>query len=143
VEQLSDGGNPKKKTGDDYPIRVYVVFQYDPAQATLGERLIYNAAGAIYGKYPPHSTLNYVWTGHDVTERMIASPYTEKARIVILEKGEQRVGRWVEESVNILEDYRKAFSKDPPATAGLAVMSDTDNAGGNAVAFLDFIEVYR
>ena len=141
VEQLSDGGNPKEKTGDDYPIRVYVVFQYDPAQATFGERLIYNAARMIYGKHPPHSTLNYVWTGHDVTERMIASPYTEKARMVVLEKGEQRIGRWVEESVNVLEDYRKAFGKDPPATAGLAVMSDTDNAGGCAVAYLDFIEV--
>ena len=47
------------------------------------------------------------------------------------------------ESVNILEDYRKAFGVDPPATAGLAVMSDTDNAGGSAAAYIDFIEVYR
>jgi len=46
-----------------------------------------------------------------------------------------------EESVKVLEDYRRAFGKDPPATAGLAVMSDTDNAGGSAVAYLDFIEV--
>jgi hypothetical protein len=29
------------------------------------------------------------------------------------------------------------------ATAGLAVMSDTDNAGGSAAAYIDFIEVYR
>ena len=69
------------------------------------------------------------------------SPYTEKARMVILEKGKERVGQWVEESVNVLEDYRKAFGKDPPAIAGLAVMSDTDNTGGSAVAYLDFIEV--
>ena len=58
VSQLSDGGNPKEKAGDDYPIRVYVFFQYDPAKATLGERLLYNAARVIYDKYPPHSTLN-------------------------------------------------------------------------------------
>jgi hypothetical protein len=143
VSQLSDGGDPKEKAGDDYPIRVYVVFQYDPVKATLGERLTYGTARAIYDKYPPHSTLNYVWTGHDGTEQIIVSPYTDKARMVILEKGEQRVGRWVEESVNVLEDYRKAFGKYPPVTAGLAAMSDTDNAGGNAVAYLDFIEVYR
>jgi hypothetical protein len=142
VEQLPDGGDPREKAGDDYPIRVYVVFEYDPARATIGERLTYGAARAIYGKYPPHSTLNYVWTGRDMADRIIVSPYTDKARIVILEKGRQRVGQWVEESVNVLEDYRKAFGKDPPATAGLAVMSDTDNAGGSAVAYLDFIEVY-
>jgi hypothetical protein len=143
VEKLPAGGDPREKAGDDYPIRVYVVFEYDPARATIGERLTYGAARAIYGKYPPHSSLNYVWTGHDVAERIIVSPYTDKARIVILEQGKQRVGQWVEESVNILADYRKAFGKDPPATAGLAVMSDTDNAGGSAVAYLDFIEVYK
>ena len=143
VEQLSDWGNPQEKAGDDYPIRVYVVFEYDPARATIGERLTYSAARAIYGKYPPHSSLNYVWTGHDVAERIIASPYTEKAFMVVLEKGRERVGQWVEESVDILADYRKAFGQDPPAGASLAVMSDTDNAGGSAVAYLDFIEAYR
>lgn len=143
VTQLSDRGNPKEKAGDDYPIRVYVMFQYDPDKVTLGDRLIYGATKAIYGKYPPHSTLNYVWTGHSLPERIIASPYTDKARIVILEKGKQRVGQWVEESVNVLEDYRQAFGKDPPAIAGIAVMSDTDNTGESAVAYLDFIEVGR
>jgi hypothetical protein len=141
VEQLPDGGDPREKAGDDYPIRVYVVFEYDPTRATIGERLTYGAARAIYGKYPPHSTLNYVWTGRDIAERIIVSPYTDKARIVLLERGRQRVGQWVEESVNVLEDYRRAFGKDPPASSGLAVMSDTDNAGGSAVAYLDFIEV--
>jgi hypothetical protein len=141
VEKLSDRGNPKEKSGDDYPIRIYVMFQYDPDQAALGERLIYGTARAIYGKYPPHTTLNYVWTGQDIPERIFVSPYTDKACIVVLEKGKERVGQWVEESVNILDDYRKAFGKDPPEIAGIAIMSDTDNTGGSAIAYLEFIEV--
>jgi hypothetical protein len=141
VDQLSDWGDPREKARDDYPIRVYVMFSYDPAQASLGDRLIYGVARTIYGKYPPHSTLNYVWTGHDVPERIIVSPYTEKARIVLLEKGMERVGQWVEESVHVLDDYRKAFGKDPPAVAGLAIMSDTDNTGKSTAAYIGFIEV--
>jgi hypothetical protein len=141
VAQLSDRGDPKEKAGDDYPIRVYVMFSYDPARATLGERLTYGAAKAVYGQYPPHSTLNYVWTGRNISERIIQSPYTDKAFMIVLEKGKGRIDQWVEESVNVLEDYRKAFGRDPPVTASLAVMSDTDNAGGNAMAYLDFIEV--
>jgi hypothetical protein len=141
VEQLSDRGDPKEKAGDDYPIRVYVMFLYDPDRATFGERLTYGAAKAIYGRYPPHSTLNYVWTGRNLAERIIRSPYTDRAFMVILEKGRERVGQWAEESVDVLADYRKAFGHDPPATASLAVMSDTDNAGGSALAYLDFIEV--
>lgn len=141
VEQLSDRGDPKEKAGDDYPLRVYVMFSYDPERATFAERLTYGAAKVIYGQYPPHSTLNYVWTGRNLSERIIASPYTDKAFMIILEKGKERVGQWVEESINVLADYRKVFGRDPPATAALAVMSDTDNAGGSAVAYLDFIEV--
>jgi hypothetical protein len=143
VEQLSDWGNPREKAWDDYPIRVYVMFSYDPTQASLGDRLMYGAAKAIYGKYPPHSTLNYVWTGHHVPERIIASPYSEKVRIIILEKGKERVGQWAEESVRVPDDYRKAFGKDPPAVAGLAIMSDTDSTGESTSAYIDFIEVGR
>ena len=40
VEQLSDRGDPKEKAGDDYPVRVFVMFFYDPTRATLGERLL-------------------------------------------------------------------------------------------------------
>jgi hypothetical protein len=143
VTQLSDSGNPKEKAGDDYPIRVYVMFQYDSARASLGERLIYNATKVIYGKYPPHSTLNYVWTGTKVPERFVVSPYTDKACMVVLERGKEKAGQWVEESVNVLEDYRQAFGKEPPAAVGLAVMSDSDNTKTNAEAYLDFIEVGR
>ncbi|MFA5322069.1 MAG: DUF3047 domain-containing protein [Smithella sp.] len=141
VTELSDRGNPKEKAGDDYPIRVYVMFQYDPASASLGERFIYSATKVIYGKYPPHSTLNYVWTGTKIPEKFIRSPYTDKAYMVVLEKGRGKSGLWVEESVNVLEDYRRVFGKEPPVTAGIAVMSDSDNTGTSAEAYLDFIEV--
>ena len=141
VTKLSDIGNSKEKAGDDYPIRVYVIFQYDPVRASLGERLIYNATKVIYGKYPPHSTLNYVWTGIKVPERFVVSPYTDKAYMVVLERGKEKAGQWVEESVNVLEDYRQAFGKEPPAIAGLAVMSDSDNTKTNAEVYMEFIEV--
>ncbi len=81
--------------------------------------------------------------GKDDTTAGEKSHITDRTFMVVLEKGRERVGQWVEESVDVLADYRKAFGKDPPAMARLAVMSDTDNAGGSAVAYLDFIEVYR
>ncbi|MEN6624300.1 MAG: DUF3047 domain-containing protein [Smithella sp.] len=62
---------------------------------------------------------------------------------VILEKGKHHVGQWVEESVNVLADYRKVFSKTPLATAGLAVVSDMDNTGADSVAYLDFTKGRR
>ena len=71
------------------------------------------------------------------------SPYTDRARLIALEKGPPKVGEWVEESVNILEDYRKAFGVDPPSAANIAIMNDSDNTGEKSVSFVGFIEVYK
>jgi hypothetical protein len=143
VENTYKNGNPKEKSGDDYPLRIYVMFQYDPNKADITEKLRYGLAKTFYGTYPPHSTMNYVWTGHDIPERIITSPYTNKAKMIILEQGKSKVGHWLEENVNIPEDYQKAFGKAPPATAGIAVMNDSDNTGERSVSLVDFIEVFR
>jgi hypothetical protein len=143
VDNVYKKGDIREKSGDDYPIRVYVLFPYDPKQAGVAERLEYGIAKAIYGQYPPHSTLNYVWTGQNIAERIITSPYTDKAKIIILENGRSAIGTWVGETVNILDDYRAAFGKDPPQTAGIAIMNDSDNTGEAAVSYVEYIEVFR
>ena len=143
VDNVYTKGDIREKSGDDYPIRVYVTFQYDPERASVGERLEYGIAKALYGKYPPDSTLNYVWTGQNIAERIITSPYTDRAKIVILENGRSKVGDWAEETVNILDDYRRAFGKEPPQTAGIAIMNDSDNTGEMAVSYIEYIEVFK
>lgn len=143
VDNVYKNGNIRDKSGDDYPIRVYVMFQYDPKQADIKERMSYGIAKTLYGKYPPHSTMNYVWTGYPIKERIINSPYTDRAKNVILENGRNAIGMWVEETVNILEDYQAAFGKEPPATAGIAIMNDSDNTGEMAVSYVDYIEVFK
>jgi len=143
VDNVYKKGDPHEKSGDDYPIRIYVMFQYDPNHADFTERLQYGTAKALYGKYPPDSTLNYVWTGYQAKERIITSPYTDRAKIIILENDRSKVGTWVEERVNILDDYRAAFGKEPPATAGIAIMNDSDDTGEMAVSYVDYIEVFK
>lgn len=72
------GGDAATKDGDDYALRIYIIFPYDPAEASFGTKLKYNAAKLIYGEYPP-----------------------------------------------------------------LAIMSDTDNTGERATAYIDYIRVRR
>jgi len=143
VDRVYLKGDIHTKAGDDYPIRVYVVFKYDPEQASLLEKLTYQSAKLFYGEYPPHSSLNYVWASKPYPERILTSPYTERAKMVLLEQGGDKVGTWVVEEVNVVEDYRRAFGTKPPPTASLAIMSDSDNTGESAVSYVEFIEVYR
>lgn len=143
VDHVYAGGDYRRKAGDDYPLRIYVMFAYDPDRASIGTRLQYGLAKAIYGRYPPHSSLNYIWANREDATEWVPNPYTDRAIMIPLERGTRKLGAWVEETVNVLEDYRKAFGSEPPAEASLAVMSDGDNTGEGTTAFIDFIEVRR
>ncbi|MHB8835457.1 MAG: DUF3047 domain-containing protein [Candidatus Methylomirabilia bacterium] len=143
VENVYQRGDATKKSGDDYPLRVYVIFQYDPARASAGKRLKYGFAKAVYGEYPPDSGLNYIWESRDNPSEFVVSPYTGSMMMFLKEKGTAKVGQWVEEEADVLGDYRRAFGKDPPRRASLAVMNDSDNTGEKGISFIDWIEISR
>jgi hypothetical protein len=143
VENVYRAGDPTKKSGDDYPIRIYVVFPFDPGAAPLAKRLKYGLVKAVYGEYPPEGGLNYVWESGTYPAEYVVSPVVGSIMMIFKEKGAAKVGQWVEEEVDVLADYRRAFGKDPPHTAGLAVMNDSDNTGEQAVSFIDWIEIAR
>lgn len=132
-------GDARRKSGDDYPIRVYVVFKYDPLRAGFGMRMKYALARKLRGEYPPHSSLNYIWANRQQEQRILPSPYTDRSQMIILRAGTNDIGEWVEERVNILEDYHAAFGHAPPSEASLAIMADSDNTGESAVAYIDSI----
>ena len=134
-------GDATKKSGDDYPIRVYIMFKYNPNQASFSEKATYGAAKIIYGEYPPHSSLNYIWGNRDQGRRIIISPYTDRSRMILLRYGTEEAGKWVDEKIDILADYREAFGEDPPAIASIAIMNDSDNTGESAKSYVDYIEI--
>jgi hypothetical protein len=143
VSNVFSKGDARKKSGDDYPLRVYIIFKYNPDKASFSQKIKYGLAKSIYGEYPPHSSLNYIWANRSHDKQVIPNPYAEEARMIPLQSGAELSGRWVEQNINIVDDYRIAFGEDPPATASLAIMSDADNTGESAVGFIDYIEVYR
>lgn len=141
VEDTVPGGDASKKDGDDYACRIYIIFPYDPAEASFGTSLKYNAAKLIYGEYPPLASLNYIWGNRKHPQEMIPNAFTEQAMMFLVETGRQHVGEWRSYRIDIRADYRAAFGKEPPATASLAIMSDTDNTGASATAYIDYIRV--
>lgn len=143
VSNVYDKGNVLKKSGDDYPIRIYIMFKYDPDTASFGKKMKYGLAKKLYGEYPPDSSLNYIWANRKHEERIITNTYVSVARMILLQHGGENAGKWVEQEVDVLEDYRKAFGEDPPDIASLAVMNDSDNTKESSVSYLDYIEVYK
>jgi hypothetical protein len=142
VDNLYQNASPDKKSGDDYPIRVYINFKYDPETADALDKVKYGLAKKLFGEYPPHSSLTYVWANSEGQKPIVTNPYTDRAKVIALEKGNKNTGIWQYGEANILQDYKRAFGVDPPAVASISIMNDSDDTGQASVSYVDFIEVF-
>ena len=136
-------GDATLKRGDDFPLRIDVMFEYDPQKAKLGESITHGMAKTVYGEDPPISSLNYVWANKEHPDRIMTCPSTDHVRYILLRKGSALVGTWQDEKVDIVADYREAFGTDPPAKARIAIMNDSDNTGESAVSWMEYIEAAK
>jgi hypothetical protein len=127
IEKIYEKGDAKSKTGDDYPIRVYLIFEKK----------------ALLGLISLPTSLNYIWANRAYGEKIIPNAYTGRSMMVLLEEGGDKAGQWITEETNIIEDYRRAFGEDPPKRATIAIMNDSDNTGASSVSYVDFIEIFR
>ena len=135
VENILKKGDVTRKDGDDYPARLYVTFRYDPSKVGFFERAKYEAIRMARGEYPPMGAITYIWESKSPVGTLVPNPYTEQVKMIVLQSGEEKVGRWVNESRNLVEDYRMAFGGDPPRISGVALMTDTDNTRESAIAY--------
>jgi hypothetical protein len=135
VENVLKNGNVKKKSGDDYPARLYITFEYDSSKVGFFEKAKYETAKFIYGQYPPIGAINYIWANISPIGTMVPNPFTNRVNMIVVESGETRLNEWITEERNIYEDYKKAFGEDPPKISGVAIMTDTDNTKESAIAY--------
>jgi hypothetical protein len=141
VDNLINGSDVTRKEGDDYPARIYVSFAFDPGRVSLFERAKYGAARLIYGEYPPHAGLNYIWDRKEPAGTVVANAYTSRVKMLVVESGPSRLHQWLSYERNIVDDYRRAFGEEPPPVSGIAIMTDTDDTGESAVAWYGNIEL--
>lgn len=85
-------------------------------------------------KYP---VLRWSWKIEGTIPKGTALPnaFTSNAMMVAVESGDEKTGTWVAEERNVHEDYRTLFGEDPPAIGAVALMTDTDNTGGETTAY--------
>ena len=122
------------KAGDDFPARVYVLFDYDIRKLSFSVRARIRLA-RLYGADVPLAALCYVWDGKTPAGTSVWSAYTDRVRMIVVESGSANLGKWVTTRRNVAADFRAAFGEDPPAISGVVLATDTDNTGESATAF--------
>jgi hypothetical protein len=105
------------KSGDDYPVRLYVV---------LGGGLLFWRS----------KSLNYVWSRDLAKGSTWANAFAEK-NVVMLSLRDTRdaTGVWHEEKRNVLEDIQRHLGSDVRYIVCVAIMTDTDNTESSVESF--------
>lgn len=114
ISNTYEGIREREKSGDDFPARVYVVL--DGGWAVWRTR-----------------SLVYVWSSNSVPGTDWPNPYTAQAHHVALRSGNP--GPWQEERRDVRADFKRYFGLDVDAADGVAIMTDCDDAGGEARAW--------
>jgi hypothetical protein len=125
VAALPKGADISKKNADDAAARLFVTFSNeDPRSKSRGRALV------------------YVWDSKYPVGTIVASPFfpgSEKA--IVLESGPARIGKWVPERVNVVNDYRRAFGGTPPAVESIVCATDSDQTRRATTADFDDLQV--
>ncbi|MFZ1827857.1 MAG: DUF3047 domain-containing protein [Candidatus Competibacteraceae bacterium] len=116
IDQVLSSVDERRKTGDDYPARVYVVV----------------SGGAAFWKT---RSLVYVWSSHQPVGATWDNAFTRNAQVMALRSGLKDARRWVSERRNIRDDFRQRFGEDIDYIDAVALMTDTDNSGQRATAW--------
>ena len=140
VSNVYKNGDVTKKTGDDYPARIYITFEYDPDRIGLLEKIKYNLAKQFYGEYPPSASINYIWASHAPIGTIVSNPFSDRNKMIVVKSGKKALNTWVTEERNIYNDYVRAFGEKPPPISGVAIMTDSDNTKEAAVAYYGDIQ---
>lgn len=142
TERLIEKSDIRGKAGDDYPARIYVVFDYDIARLPLGTRIKMRMARSLWGEQLPAATLCYVWEPRQPVGYSQWSAYTDRVRVIVAESGSARLGQWVDIERNVAEDFRATFGEEAPPITSIIVATDTDNTGETAHTWFGDISLH-
>ena len=115
IDDVLHGNDETVKSGDDYPVRIYVV-----------------VSGGLF--FWRTRAINYVWSNNQPIEHHWPNAYTSRAVMLAVRTGNKQRGQWLNEKRNIREDFSRLFGIDIDQIDAVAIMSDSDNSGGQVRA---------
>lgn len=120
VHSLPAEGSENVKDRDDSGAGVYVIFK-----------------GGII-----KPIIKYVWSTTLPVTTTTKSPFSGSTRIIVLESGPDKLGKWVDEKVNLVNDFKLLFGKNPPKVIAIGLLTDSNNTHSSASAdYDDFISM--
>jgi len=117
---------PSDDSPDDSPVRILVNFAGDYSKIPFGDRLFYDQFRFFTGQRLPYAGVMYVWGSRTPNGGEVRNKYTSRIKMIAIESGRENLGKWLEESRDVAEDYRRLFGEEPGKVVSVGIMTETD-----------------
>jgi hypothetical protein len=132
--------DPHTKKGDDSPLKVVLLFEYEPELATWTEQVTCALLKQKYGAYPPFWTLSFTWIGNQSLIQPYPSPYTDRVWHIPLGKP-QDLGQWRNYSFDLKTLTQQVLGTVPKQKFRIGLFADGDNGGLSSFAEISDLEL--
>lgn len=112
VTQLPAGGDFRESATDDQAAQLFVAFSKSQA-------IVY-----VWSSTVPKGTM----------ARTSPAPFMT-VQVVVLQSGPAKKGKWVSESRNVHQDYRRLFRSEPPPVSALRLQINSQHTGSSAECY--------
>ncbi len=112
VTTLPAGGDFRKSRTDDQAAQLFIAFSKTRA-------------------------IVYIWdtTAPQGTMGKAAAPFFMSIKAVVVRSGAADAGKWITESRNVYDDYRKFFGEDPGPVGGVRIQINSQHTGTSAESY--------
>jgi hypothetical protein len=117
---LPAGGDSRKKETDDQAAQLYVTFPRFPE--ALRSRII-----------------GYVWDTTAPEGTIVGSEKTSRVTYVVVRSGSKDLNRWITETRNVWEDYRRIYGEEPGELRAVSIAIDSNDTNSSAESYMGAI----
>ena len=132
---------------NDCAARVRVIFGENKTipieKNPLIEKLFDNFGITMPEIEPSGFKIDYIWGNNVGKGDIIDYPGSKNHKMVVIQQGPEKPGRWIWEKRTVREDFKELFGSEPPGFAGIAILSDTDHTNEGVEAYFSSIVLMK
>jgi hypothetical protein len=94
-------------------------------------------AAQLFVAFSKSKAIVYIWSStvpKGLTKATSPAPFMT-VEVVVLESGRDKLGKWVSESRNVYQDFKKLFGSEPPPVSGMRLQINSQHTGTSAESY--------
>ncbi len=133
--QLIAAADNSRGGTDDSPVRIVIAFDGDKKKFDFEDRAMADMVRLFSGREMPYATIMYIWENKLPVGTVLENAHSGRAKMIVAESGDARIGQWLTMTRNVVDDYRQAYGEEPGKIISVGVMTDTNRTGSKVTAY--------